>query len=502
MSLILDALKKSERQRKVETGSSVDELNAPDDKGRPRRWRAWAALAVFALIAFGAAGAIKLQILNLESVVALFVPVRPSEPATENDSNAASPAPIIGQTTQPPTETKNSEAQKQSESPTPIPAPESAPPELPTQADAEQEPKAPAEETVETSTSPIRLEPSGITDASTGSVSTGAESETATTTAQLEADGEPEVAAKPANPEPEPAPLPKPMPKPVAAAAVLPSLPKPPLKPGTIPQSKMPSGFTAEQHNKRAQEFEQSGSFGMAIEEYSRAIQLRPQFTEAYYGRGWAYETTGAHEQAIMDFNRVIQHLPDFAGAYYGRGWVYERTGRIDQAIKEYGKTVRLEPDNTDAYLSRGILQFYSNRPLMAERDFDIVYERGSGSIGDYALLWTYLSRMRSGNSELDTRAMIVGRKIKSKWPGVILSVYLGTADLAQVIAATKSTNQLSQRQRECVAYFFLGELQLIKDDRKGAAEYFRKAVATGVATYRQYWAAEIELQRLGATEP
>lgn len=486
MSVILDALKKSERQRKTETGSAIDELDPAGEHGKARRWWQWAVAIVFALAVFGLAGAIKLQFLDLEPVVALFVPERTSERASEGVPDVTVPPPPVEQT---------------APSPTPAPVPESAPPEiaaplkLPSQADSGQQPDKPANLTSAAPVPPLRLEPTAAADIGVGSKLTGTKNEPAVTAlpAQQVAEGNLEVAAAPAEPEPAPIPMPKPM----AASAATPSLPKPPPKPSTIPQPEMASGLTAEQHNERAQAFERDGLYDRAIKEYSQAILLRPQFTEAYYGRGWAHETTGAHLSAIRDFNRVIEQMPDFAGAYYGRGWAFERTGRIDQAITEYGETIRLEPGNTDAYLSRGILQFYSNRLRLAESDFDIVYERDSGSLGGYALLWTYLSRMRSGVSERHARSMIAGRKIKSTWPGVILSVYLGRAEPAQVIAETKFENQATQRQRECVAYFFLGALRLIKDDRNGAAEYFRKALATGVSTYRQYWAAEMELKKL-----
>ena len=38
----------------------------------------------------------------------------------------------------------------------------------------------------------------------------------------------------------------------------------------------------------------------------------------------------------------------------------------------------------------------------------------------------------------------------------------------------------------------------LIQGDKKGAREYFKKTLATGVTHYRQYAAAKSELARIG----
>ena len=49
-----------------------------------------------------------------------------------------------------------------------------------------------------------------------------------------------------------------------------------------------------------------------AIEDYSRAIRLRPDYADAYYGRANIYNELGDTEKAMADFNAAIRIKPDF----------------------------------------------------------------------------------------------------------------------------------------------------------------------------------------------
>ena len=53
------------------------------------------------------------------------------------------------------------------------------------------------------------------------------------------------------------------------------------------------------------------GDYDRAIADYDRAIQLKPDYADAYVGRGVAYGEKGDYDRAIADFDRAIQLKPD-----------------------------------------------------------------------------------------------------------------------------------------------------------------------------------------------
>jgi len=127
----------------------------------------------------------------------------------------------------------------------------------------------------------------------------------------------------------------------------------------------------------------------LAIEYYTKAIELNPEYAEAYYKRGTAYYNLKEYDKAIADYNKAMELDPKYAEisynpaiahcikndperaiekftkavklnpkdaeAYYRRGCAYADKGDYDQAIKDYTRAIELDPNFAEAYNSRGI---------------------------------------------------------------------------------------------------------------------------------------------------
>ncbi len=89
-----------------------------------------------------------------------------------------------------------------------------------------------------------------------------------------------------------------------------------------------------------------------AIEHYTEAIQLDPDYAKAYLNRGYAYDGLGQHQRAIEDFDKAIQLEPDDAVAYNNRGAAYYYLGQYQRAIEDYDKAIQLDPDYAPLMIS------------------------------------------------------------------------------------------------------------------------------------------------------
>jgi tetratricopeptide (TPR) repeat protein len=76
-------------------------------------------------------------------------------------------------------------------------------------------------------------------------------------------------------------------------------------------------------YNNRGNTYFMLGNYSQAIEDYSRAIAIKPDYVEAYINRSNAYKGLGNYRQEIEDLNRVIEIKPDYADAYINRGIVF-----------------------------------------------------------------------------------------------------------------------------------------------------------------------------------
>ena len=63
-------------------------------------------------------------------------------------------------------------------------------------------------------------------------------------------------------------------------------------------------------------------------------------------------------DQAIKDYTKAIELDPRDTHAYYNRGNTYYKKGQYDQAIKEYTKAIELNPKLAEAYDDRGFAYF------------------------------------------------------------------------------------------------------------------------------------------------
>ena len=96
------------------------------------------------------------------------------------------------------------------------------------------------------------------------------------------------------------------------------------------------------------------GKYDPAIQDFDKAIELKPSYAKAYNNRGNAYSNKGDHDRAIQDYNKVIELDPNYAGAYSNRGNAYDNKGDHDRAIQDYDKAIKLDSDDADAYYNRG----------------------------------------------------------------------------------------------------------------------------------------------------
>jgi tetratricopeptide (TPR) repeat protein len=75
----------------------------------------------------------------------------------------------------------------------------------------------------------------------------------------------------------------------------------------------------------------------LAVDDFTRAIELDPGYVEAYLNRGVLYwrELRNAY-RAIRDMTRVLELAPQRAEAFFNRAIAYQMRGEHEQAIADF----------------------------------------------------------------------------------------------------------------------------------------------------------------------
>lgn len=128
-----------------------------------------------------------------------------------------------------------------------------------------------------------------------------------------------------------------------------------------------------------------------AIADYTQAIQLNSQLTNAYYKRARIFSYQNDLQAAIQDYTQVIQLHPDYAEAYYQRGLLFAQLKDDNNAIRNYQEylkrdpapsfsfqvavkdsiqSLQLNPNNANGYYQRGLVRHALKDYSGAIRDF------------------------------------------------------------------------------------------------------------------------------------
>ncbi|MDR1949339.1 MAG: tetratricopeptide repeat protein [Spirochaetaceae bacterium] len=109
------------------------------------------------------------------------------------------------------------------------------------------------------------------------------------------------------------------------------------------------------------------GEFEKAIAAFTRALTMKPDYTEAFYHRGLVHAERDEPIRAIADFTEAIKLDPLYAAVWFNRGLAYSDGKDYTRAMADYNETIRLNPRHAKAHNNRGnlyVVQKDYNRAL------------------------------------------------------------------------------------------------------------------------------------------
>jgi tetratricopeptide (TPR) repeat protein/V8-like Glu-specific endopeptidase len=114
------------------------------------------------------------------------------------------------------------------------------------------------------------------------------------------------------------------------------------------------------------------GDFKAAINDYTEAIRLNPNYAYAYGDRGRARFDSGDKQGAIADFNEALRIDRNLAPAYNARGFARYNLGDKQGSISDFNQTLRINPNYAPAYVNRGNARDDLGDPQGAIADYNI----------------------------------------------------------------------------------------------------------------------------------
>lgn len=103
--------------------------------------------------------------------------------------------------------------------------------------------------------------------------------------------------------------------------------------------------------------FRKLGQLDKALFAYAEALNLDPEYPEAYYNRGTALIQQGAQDEALVAFHAAIQLDPAFIDAYGAMTAVHAQRRQWDQALTLWDGYLAQQPQNGRAHFERSVIR-------------------------------------------------------------------------------------------------------------------------------------------------
>lgn len=110
----------------------------------------------------------------------------------------------------------------------------------------------------------------------------------------------------------------------------------------------------------RGETYKYQGKFKEAIADFTKTIELNPNFHKPYLRRAvlnsYDFKNYNSRQKAKDDLKTAVLLSPEDPEVYYISGLVFSHIGTREEAIESLNKAIQLNPKYADAYLQRGQL--------------------------------------------------------------------------------------------------------------------------------------------------
>ena len=164
-------------------------------------------------------------------------------------------------------------------------------------------------------------------------------------------------------------------------------------------------------YNQRAIIFTDKGEYGLALDDYARAIEALPNYAEAYSNRGIVHAKMDNYDLSLADFDEAIRIKPDYMDAFNNRGALHQRFGQIDLAWADFDNAIRLRPSHADSYANRGMANAQMGKYELALADFVSAQKRSPRDARRYDALAWLLATCPDGEIRDGRRAVTIATR-------------------------------------------------------------------------------------------
>jgi len=243
----------------------------------------------------------------------------------------------------------------------------------------------------------------------------------------------------------------------------------------------------AERFFTEGKKYYDKGDGERAVDYFTYAIELRPDYYDAYMWRSIAYRNlVWDHDKSLEDAKVLVELRPKSAESYNQLGWSYYEMVRDDEAMVHLNKALEMNSNLSWALLARGIIYHRRGEYDKAIKDQTFSLE------GEFKIFWAYYWRAESywakGKKQAAIEDMTEAINLDPKeYSGYVKrgEFYRLMGELEKSLADVNKAVSINQKREW--AYRERGEIKFLMGKRKEAIEDYNKAIEVEPAVYWAY---------------
>ncbi len=126
----------------------------------------------------------------------------------------------------------------------------------------------------------------------------------------------------------------------------------------------------AQELYKRGVARSQIGDYQGAILDYTKALEINPNWAEVLYHRGFASYKLQDYRNADLDYTKALFLDPYLVEVYYYRGLCRIKLRYIQAGMEDYTKALEINPNFAHIYYQRGLVYLELQEHRLARLDF------------------------------------------------------------------------------------------------------------------------------------
>lgn len=209
------------------------------------------------------------------------------------------------------------------------------------------------------------------------------------------------------------------------------------------------------------------GQMRLAIANYRKAVNIKPDYGDAYYGLGKSYYRTDRPQKALKHFREAIRYQTKKISQAYGKiASIFDRRGMYKETLKNLHKSAETAADPTRARYE--IAEFYFNKKML---DSAIVYFRSSlKSLKDFKVAYKaaiikskrFHTKLHKGKDYIETIEKALQREV--------------TDSMLEIYDEKMLKDERLEGPEAFEIYYSLGTVYATKGDYNKGLHFFTKA--------------------------